>query len=130
MDESERSEVGLHLRKAVLGEEYVDRVMARSTQFTAEFQDLLTRYTWGEIWTRPAIDIETRRLMVMSTLIALNHEREFRLHVRAALTHGMPRELIKEVILQAAVYCGVAAANTAFEQAVEVFAEMDQGRGG
>lgn len=129
MDEAERKERGFTARRAVLGDAHVDRAIANTTDFTAEFQDLITRYAWGEIWTRPGIDHTTRRLMVLSTLIALNREEEFRMHVRAAVTHGVAREQIKEVILQAAIYCGVPAANAAFHAASSVFKELD-GAGG
>lgn len=129
MDEAERKERGFAARRAVLGDAHVDRAIANTTDFTAEFQDLITRYAWGEIWTRPGIDHTTRRLMVLSTLIALNREEEFRMHVRAAVTHGVARELIKEVILQAAIYCGVPAANAAFHAAGQVFRELDGAAG-
>lgn len=127
MDESERKEQGFTARRSVLGNPHVDRAIANTTAFTAEFQDLITRYAWGEIWTRPGIDHTTRRLMVLSTMIALNREEEFMMHVRAAVTHGVSRDLIKEVILQAAIYCGVPAANSAFHAASRVFAELDKG---
>nr|WP_314435244.1 carboxymuconolactone decarboxylase family protein [uncultured Brevundimonas sp.] len=114
MDEAERLELGFRTRRSVLGDAHVDRSIANTTEHTAEFQDLITRYAWGTIWTRPAIEHATRRLMVLSMMIALNRSEEFRLHVRAALAHGVAPELIKEVILQAAIYCGVPAANAAF----------------
>ena len=120
MDESERHALGMQTRRSVLGEAHVDRAVANTTSFTAEFQDQITRLAWGEIWTRPAIDHPTRRLLTIAMLIALGHEAEFKMHVRAALEHGMDPELIKEVILQSAVYCGVPAANSAFAQAKEI----------
>ncbi|MFV3128964.1 4-carboxymuconolactone decarboxylase [Niveispirillum sp. KHB5.9] len=125
MDEAARKELGFTARRSVLGDAHVDRAIANTTDFTAEFQDLITRYAWGEIWTRPGIDHTTRRLMVLSTMIALNREEEFMMHVRAAITHGVSRDLIKEVILQAAIYCGVPAANSAFHAASRVFKELD-----
>ncbi|MFV3074885.1 4-carboxymuconolactone decarboxylase [Niveispirillum fermenti] len=125
MDEAERKALGFTARRSVLGDAHVDRAIANTTDFTAEFQDLITRYAWGEIWTRPGIDHTTRRLMVLSTMIALNREEEFMMHVRAAVTHGVSRDLIKEVILQAAIYCGVPAANSAFHAAGRVFAQID-----
>lgn len=126
MDETARKELGFKTRRSVLGDAHVDRSIANTTDFTAEFQELITRYAWGEIWTRPAIDHQTRRLMVMSMMIALNREEEFAMHVRAAVTHGVPRDLIKETILQAAIYCGVPAANGAFHAAGRVFKELDE----
>jgi 4-carboxymuconolactone decarboxylase len=110
-------------RRAVLGDAHVERARAATTPFTAEFQDLITRLAWGEVWTRPGLDHPTRRLLTIAMLIALNRGDEFRMHVRAALEHGLDPELIKEVILQSAVYCGVPAANTAFQIAAEVLAE-------
>jgi len=116
MDERERHEAGMRARRAVLGSEHVDRAIARTTEVTAEFQDLITRYAWGEIWTRPGLDVRTRRLLVIGTLLALGRFDEFRMHVRAALEEGgLGIDEIKEVVLQQAIYCGVPAANTAFE---------------
>ncbi|ASG23901.1 4-carboxymuconolactone decarboxylase [Nitrospirillum viridazoti] len=125
MDEQDRFDLGLATRKSVLGEAHVDRALAGRTEFNTEFQDLITRYAWGEIWTRPAIDHPTRRLLTLAMMIALNRGEEFKMHVRAALQHGVSKDLIKEVILQSAIYCGVPAANTAFHQAAEVFAGLD-----
>lgn len=124
MDESERHQLGMENRRAVLGDGHVDRAVANTSPFTAEFQDMITRMAWGEIWSRPAIDHPTRRLLTMAMLIALNRGDEFKMHVRAALEHGMAPELIKEVILQSSVYCGVPAANTAFHQASQILAEL------
>jgi 4-carboxymuconolactone decarboxylase len=124
MDEAERHRLGMDIRRAVLGDAHVDRAVAATTDFTAEFQDLITRLAWGEIWSRPAIDHPTRRLLTMAMLIALNRGDEFKMHVRAALGAGVDIELIKEVILQSSVYCGVPAANTAFHQASQVLAEL------
>jgi 4-carboxymuconolactone decarboxylase len=126
MDESERHALGLRTRRAVLGDTHVDRSVANTTPFTADFQDLITRVAWGEIWTRPALDHPTRRLLTIAMLIALNRGDEFKLHVRAALDHGVDPELIKEVILQSAIYCGVPAANTSFHQAAEIMANRDR----
>jgi len=124
MDEAERHRLGMEIRRSVLGDAHVDRAVAATTDFTAEFQDLITRLAWGEIWSRPAIDHPTRRLLTMAMLIALNRGDEFKMHVRAALEDGMDIELIKEVILQSTVYCGVPAANTAFHQAGQVLADL------
>ncbi|HYE48623.1 MAG TPA: 4-carboxymuconolactone decarboxylase [Azospirillaceae bacterium] len=122
-DDRSRRSLGMETRRAVLGDDHVDRAVAGTTPFTAEFQDLITRYAWGEIWTRPGLDPTTRRLLVLAMTIALNRGEEFKLHVRAAVAHGVPPETIKEVILQSAIYCGVPAANTAFHLAAEVLAE-------
>jgi len=105
----------MRTRREVLGDEHVDRAVERTTEFTREFQDLITRYAWGEIWTRPGLDIRTRRLLVIGTLLALGRYDEFRMHVRSALEGGLAIDEIKEVVLQQAIYCGVPAANTAFE---------------
>jgi 4-carboxymuconolactone decarboxylase len=126
MDERERHRAGMAVRRAVLGDAHVDRAEAGKSDFTAEFQDLITRYAWGEIWTRPGLDRKTRSCMTLATMIALNRADEFRLHVRAALNNGLTRDDIKEVILQSAVYCGVPAANTAFHLAEEVFRAMEE----
>ena len=116
-------ERGTEVRRAVLGDEHVDRAIARTTDFTADFQDLITRYAWGEIWTRPGLDRRTRSCITLTALIAGGHEHELGLHVRAALRNGLTPDEIKEVLLQAAVYCGVPAANAAFAIAQEVLNE-------
>jgi 4-carboxymuconolactone decarboxylase len=110
----------------VLGDAYVDRALERRDAFNAEFQDLITRYAWGEIWTRPGLDHRTRRLLVLAMTIALGREGELKLHLEAAIEHGIARDDIKEVILQAAIYCGVPAANSAFHAAEEIFADLDR----
>lgn len=124
MDEKERHSLGMQTRRTVLGHQHVDRVEAGITPFNSEFQDLITRLAWGEIWTRPGIDFQTRRLITIAMLIALNRDSEFKMHVRSALKHGVEQALIKEVILQSAVYCGIPAANAAFHQAGEVIDEL------
>lgn len=124
MDEKDRHAAGMKVRRKVLGDAHVDRSIARANDLTREFQDLITRYAWGEIWTRPGLDIRTRRILVIGTLLALSRWDEFRMHVRAALTEGgMTAEDIKEIVLQQAVYCGVPAANTAFHMLDEVAKE-------
>lgn len=125
MTDEERRASGMAVRRAVLGNAHVDRAESRKTPFNSEFQDLITRYAWGEIWTRPGLDRKTRSCMTLSMMIALNRPDEFRLHVRAAVNNGLGRDEIKEVILQAAIYCGVPAANAAFHLAEEVFREID-----
>lgn len=126
MDDTQRHEAGMKVRRAVLGDAYVERSVRSRTAFTGEFQDLITRYAWGEIWTRPGLERGTRSLITLAMLVALNRDEEFRLHVRAARNNGVTREQIKEVLLQTAIYCGVPAANAAFRSANEVFAEMDR----
>jgi 4-carboxymuconolactone decarboxylase len=120
---SEMAERGMKIRRAVLGDAHVDRATAGITDFTKEFQDLITRYAWGEIWARPGLDRKTRSCMVLTAMIALGAWDEFRLHVRAAFNNGLTEGDIKEVILQSAIYCGVPAANHAFKEAAAVIAE-------
>lgn len=127
MDERERYESGMKVRRAVLGDAHVDRTMTRRSDFNTEFQELITRYAWGEIWTRPGLPRQTRSLLTVAMMVALNRGEEFRLHVRAAFNNGVTRDEIKEVLLQAAIYCGVPAANHAFHLAEEVFAQIEQG---
>lgn len=126
MDERERYDKGLSVRRAVLGDAHVDRALAKKDSFNDEFQELITRYAWGEIWTRPGLPRHTRSLITVAMMVALNRADEFRLHVRAAFNNGVTRDQIKEVLLQTAIYCGVPAANTAFHLAEEVFAQMEQ----
>jgi 4-carboxymuconolactone decarboxylase len=118
-------EDGMHVRREVLGDEHVDRATERTTDFTADFQDLITRYAWGEIWARPGLDRRTRSCITLTALIALGHFDELAMHVRAALRNGLTADEIKEVLLQTAVYCGVPAANHAFAVAQQVLAEED-----
>ena len=124
MDERERHAKGMQVRRQVLGDAWVDRAEARKTGFNAEFQDLITRYAWGEIWTRPGLDRRTRSCMVLTMMIALGRWDELRLHVRAAFNNGLDEGAVKEVILQAAVYCGVPSGNAAFHHAEAVLAEL------
>jgi len=114
---------GMRTRREVLGDAHVDASLDRATDLTAEFQAFITRYAWGEIWTRPGLDRRTRSVITVTALVALGHERELRLHLRAARRNGLTDEEIKEVLLHAAIYCGVPAANTAFAIAQEVLAE-------
>jgi 4-carboxymuconolactone decarboxylase len=125
MDEQERHANGMAVRRAVLGDAHVDRAQANRTELTTEFQDLITRYAWGEIWTRPGLPHHTRSLLTICMLVALNRDEELKLHLRAAANNGVTRDEIKETLLQAAVYCGVPAANSAFHMAQEVFRQMD-----
>ena len=126
MDDRERHAAGMKVRRAVLGDAWVDKAQAKLTPFNTEFQDLITRYAWGEVWTRPGLDRKTRSCMVLSTMIALGAWDEFRLHVRAAFNNGLEKNDIKEVTLQAAIYCGVPAANHATKEAEAVFADMGE----
>ena len=114
---------GMRNRREVLGDEHVDGAVAGTTEFTADFQDLITRYAWGEIWARPGLDRKTRSAITMTALIALNHYEELAMHVRAALRNGLTPDEIKEVLLHSAIYCGVPAANRAFAVAQQVLAE-------
>jgi len=126
LGEHDRSrEEGTAVRRAVLGDAHVDRAAARTTDFTADFQDFITRYAWGGIWTRPGLDRRTRSCITLTALVAHGHLDELAMHVRAALTNGLSREEIKEVLLQSAVYCGVPAANSAFGVAQRVLDEID-----
>ena len=116
---------GMKTRRKVLGDEWVDRAERTKTAFNAEFQDLITRYAWDEIWNRKGLDHKTRRMLVITAMVALGRWEEYQLHVRAALQSGdLSENDIKEVLLQAAVYCGIPAANTAFRQAREVMATL------
>ncbi len=114
---------GMRVRREVLGDEHVDAAVERTTEFTADFQDLITRYAWGEIWSRPGLDRRTRSAITLTALVALNHHEELAMHVRAALRNGLTQDEIKEVLLQAAIYCGVPAANRAFAIAQAVLEE-------
>jgi 4-carboxymuconolactone decarboxylase len=125
MDERDRYSKGMEVRRAVLGDAHVDRSLARRDAFNEEFQDLITRYAWGEIWSRPGLPRHTRSLLTIALMITLNRGDEFKMHVKAAFNNGVTRDEIKEVILHCAIYAGVPAANVAFHLAEEVFAAMD-----
>jgi 4-carboxymuconolactone decarboxylase len=114
---------GMKVRREVLGDEHVDSANARTTDFTADFQDLITRYAWGEVWARPGLDRKTRSCITLTALTALNHHEELAMHVRAARRNGLTHDEIKEVLLQCAIYCGVPAANRAFAIAQQVLDE-------
>jgi 4-carboxymuconolactone decarboxylase len=124
MDERQRYEQGMKVRREVLGDVYVDKSLQNRNAFNEEFQDLITRYAWGEIWSRPGLSRQTRSMITLAMMVALNRGDEFRMHVRAALNNGVTREEIREVLLQTAIYCGVPAANGAFHIAQEVFSEQ------
>jgi 4-carboxymuconolactone decarboxylase len=116
----ERHERGMKVRREVLGDEHVDAAVERTSDFTADFQDLITRYAWGEIWDRPGLDRRTRSAITLTALVALNRMDELAMHVRAARRNGLSDDEIKEVLLQSAIYCGVPAANAAFKVAQQV----------
>jgi len=126
MDERERYESGMRARRSVLGDEHVERAEAAKSAFDAEFQDLITRYAWGEIWMRPGLPLHTRSLLTIGLMVALNRGEELRLHLRAAKNNGVTEEEIREVLMHCAVYCGVPAANAAFHAAKDVFAEAGE----
>ena len=120
MDEQERHEQGMRVRRSVLGDAHVDRAEAAKSEIDSEFQDLITRYAWGEVWTRPGLPRNTRSLLTIGLMVAMNRSDELRLHLRAAANNGVTPEEIREVLLHCAVYCGVPAANSAFHAAKEV----------
>lgn len=121
---------GMRTRRAVLGDAHVDRAIERTTPFTADFQDLITRYAWGEIWSRPGLDRRTRSCITLTALVAMGREHELEMHVRAALRNGLTPDEIGEVLLQCAVYCGVPAANGAFAIAQRVLESVEAEAGG
>ena len=123
MDERKRLEAGTKMRRKVLGDIHVDRAKAAETDFTEDFQDLLTRYAWGEIWARPGLNQKTRSVLTIAMLVALNRNDELRLHLRAAVNNGVTRDEIREVLLHSAIYCGIPAANSAFHVAAEILKE-------
>ncbi|WP_418125977.1 carboxymuconolactone decarboxylase family protein (plasmid) [Variovorax sp. 375MFSha3.1] len=124
MTNNELYEKGTKRRRLVLGDAHVDRASAATTDVTRDFQDLIVRYGWGEIWTRPDLGLRERRILVMGTMIALGRWDELRLHLRAALQSQMSLCDIKEVLLQQAIYCGIPAANTAYHHLSAVLAEL------
>jgi len=125
MDDQERRASGMIQRRKILGNVWVDKSIASRNAFNADFQDLITRYAWNEIWTRPHFDERTRRVLVIGTMLALGQWDEFGLHVRAALTEGgFTRDDIREILLQQAIYCGVPAANHAIKEASAIIEEL------
>ncbi|MNG92468.1 4-carboxymuconolactone decarboxylase [Serratia plymuthica] len=125
MNDDQRYQQGIEVRRAVLGDAHVDRSLDRLSPLNEEFQHFISRYAWGEIWTRPGLARHTRSLITIAMLIALNREAELRMHLKAAANNGVTRDEIKEVLMQSALYCGLPAANSAFHLAEEVFAEQD-----
>lgn len=120
---------GMSVRRQVLGDEHVDRTIARTTEFTADFQDLITRYAWGNIWTRDGLDRRSRSIVTLTALVARGHHEELAMHLRAARRNGLSNDEIKEVLLQTAIYCGVPDANTAFRIAAQVLGDHDSSEG-
>ena len=124
MDEKQRYEAGMQVRRAVLGDAHVERSLEKLTSFNEEFQDMITRHAWGDIWTRPGLSRHTRSLITIAMLIGMNREGELRLHLRAAKNNGVTRDEIKEVLMHSAIYCGIPAANASFHLAEEVWDEL------
>jgi 4-carboxymuconolactone decarboxylase len=118
-------DAGMTVRREVLGDAHVDRANAKTDDFTADFQEMITRIAWGGIWTRPGLSRQMRSAVTITAMVAHGHWEELAMHVRAALGNGLSREEIKEILLQTAIYCGVPAANSAFKTAQEVFARLD-----
>lgn len=126
MTDEERYAAGLDVRRAVLGHDHVQRALDQRTPLTADFQDLITRYAWGEVWTRPGLPRDTRSLLTIAMMVALNRPEELALHLRAARGNGASREQVAEVLLQSAIYCGVPAANSAFRLAQTIWDAQDR----
>ena len=124
MDDADRVHQGMSVRREVLGDEHVDQAVAATTAFTAPFQDLITRYAWGDIWSRPGLSRAERSIVTLTVLAALQHEGELAMHVKAALRNGLTPEQIQEVLLQVAIYAGVPAGNRAFAVAQRVLEEQ------
>ncbi len=130
MDDREREQQevkdqGMKMRRTVLGDAHVNRTIANLNDFNRDFQDFITRYAWGEVWSRPGLPLHTRSLLTLAMMVALNREDEFKMHVRAAFNNGVTRAEIQEVLLQSAIYCGLPAANGAFHWAQQVFTALD-----
>ena len=126
MEDRERYEQGMKVRRSVLGDAHVDRALGNLNDFNRTFQDFITRSAWGEIWSRPGLTRHTRSLLTLAMMVALNRREEFTMHVHAAINNGVTRMEIEEVLLQAAIYCGLPAANNAFHWAEETFAQIDR----
>lgn len=125
MDENERYQHGLEVRRAVLGKDHLDRSLSRLTEFNEDFQNFITRYAWGEVWMRPGLSRPTRSMLTLAMMVALNREQEFKMHIAAAVRNGVTRDEIQEVLIQTAIYCGLPAANNAFHWAEAAFADLD-----
>ncbi|POT55196.1 4-carboxymuconolactone decarboxylase [Citrobacter amalonaticus] len=125
MQDEERYQQGMAVRRSVLGDAHVDRTVQNLTPLNEEFQDFITRYAWGDIWSRPGLDRHTRSLITIAMLIALNREAELKMHLNAAFNNGVTREELKELIMHSALYCGLPAANATLHLARQVFDERD-----
>lgn len=125
MKDDERYSQGMEVRRAVLGDAHVDRTLTQITPLNDEFQNFITRYAWGDIWTRPGLERHTRSMITIAMLIALNREEELKMHLRAAFNNGVTRDELKELIMHSALYCGLPAANATMHLAQQVFDEMD-----
>lgn len=124
MNEKQRYEAGMVVRRSVLGDKHVDRSLEKITDFNGEFQEMITRHAWGDIWTRPGLERHTRSLITLAMLIALNRDDELAMHLKAAKSNGVSREEIKELLMHSAIYCGIPAANSAFHLAESVWDEL------
>jgi len=124
MDEKQRYDAGMQVRRAVLGDAHVDRNLDKLNDFNGEFQEMITRHAWGDIWTRPGLPRHTRSLITIAMLIGMNRNDELKLHLRAAANNGVTRDEIKEVLMQSAIYCGIPAANATFHLAESVWDEL------
>jgi 4-carboxymuconolactone decarboxylase len=125
MDERDRYDQGMGVRRAVLGDAHVDRTLTHRSDFNGEFQEFITRYAWGEIWSRPGLPRHTRSLVTIAMLVALGREDELKMHLRASFNNGVTRDELKELLMQCALYCGLPAANAAIHLAEQVFVELD-----
>jgi 4-carboxymuconolactone decarboxylase len=125
MDEKQRFDEGMKMRRQVLGDAHVDRSLERLTPFNRDFQQLITRYAWGEVWSRPGLSLRTRSLLTLVLMVALHREEEFRMHVPAAFRNGVTREEISEALLHASIYCGLPAANAAMKWAEQEIEKID-----
>jgi len=125
MDDQERYQEGMIVRREILGDAHVDRTLERLNSVNEDFQNLITRYAWGEIWTRPGLERKTRILITVALLVAVNRPDEFRMYVKAAIQNGVSQAELKEVLLHTAIYCGLPAANASFRAAEEVLAALD-----
>lgn len=126
MSNDEIHKAGMKVRRKILGDVHVDRAVANTTPLNREFQDLLTRYGWGEVWTRPGFDYRTRRILVLGTMMAIGRWEEFDMHLRAALIDGMSLDDVKEILLQQAIYCGLPVTNTAYHHLDAVIADLTE----
>jgi 4-carboxymuconolactone decarboxylase len=128
MKDDELYEAGMKVRRKILGETHVDRAIANTKSYTREFQELIVRWGWGAVWTRPGFDHRTRRILVIGTMMGIGRWEEFKMHLRAALEGGMSVQDIEEIFLQQSIYCGVPVANTAFHHLEDIIAEL-KGKG-